>query len=150
MRIIFTRNNTIVSRAIREVTREPVSHVALVLYGKYVVHSNFLGTRIESLEKFNRHSAIYEYIDVPPEHVCMGRVLEALSTGRGYDFPGMFYLGIRTLTPRWLRDTLPKANLWNVSGLFICTELVTYILSGKPDSMITPHQLYLQLANREK
>lgn len=148
MSIIFTRNNTIVSRGIRRVTGEPVSHVAILLYGKYVVHSNFLGTRIESLESFTKHSYIVYEVHLPEHHICLSRILSSLAAHRGYDFGAMLYLGILGLTPKWLRARLPNANLWNASGSFICTELVTYILDGKPDAMVTPLGLYNRLMEK--
>lgn len=57
-----------------------------------------------------------------------------------YDFGALFYLALRVLFP-WL----PKKNLWQTSGMFLCTEWVTEVLEGEEDSMITPYKLFLRL-----
>jgi hypothetical protein len=74
----------------------------------------------------------------------LGKVLED-TEGRSYDYTGLLYLGLRYYAKRYLGVSLPKVNLWQISGMFTCTEFVTKVLSGKEDSLITPYQLFLLL-----
>ena len=89
------------------------------------------------------HGEIVYSLDVPdhPE-----RILDGIARKRHalYDFGAMFYLGLRCLLP-WL----PKKNLWQCTGMDMCTEWATDILDGEPDSMITPYQLYQKLVASE-
>ena len=61
---------------------------------------------------------------------------------RFYDVLGFLYLGLRLLFP-WL---LPKKNLWQVTGMFMCTEFLTEFTHGQELSLITPDQLYYKLS----
>jgi len=61
-----------------------------------------------------------------------------------YDFKALLWCGLMLTLRRWFPKWIPKQNLWQSSGMFMCTELITAIL-GEVDSMITPYQLYLKL-----
>lgn len=130
---------------IRKITGEPVSHVAIRMRG-IVTHSNFLGVHTEWHEDFYKHSTIRYF--VPIRDLDNVRLWASLLTAqrKPYDFGAMFYLGLRYLFPKWM----PKQNLWQSSGAYMCTEFVTYVLKGEPDSMITPYQLYQQLRGELK
>lgn len=141
MRILFTRNSTLLSRLICRVTREPVSHCALH-YGDFVIHSNLWGVHCQPVGTFT--SDVIYSLDVPdrPDAVIAGL---AKYQGSAYDFGALLYLGLRALFP-----SLPKQNLWQSSGLFLCTEWVTTILNDKADSMITPYRLFLELESTQE
>lgn len=143
MRILFTKNNSIVSRLIRRVTGEPVSH-CVVDCGGWIIHSNFLGVHVELIQSFEKSSEIVFECGIPYD---TQRVMSALAAHEGamYDFGGMAYLGLKCLFP-----FLPKKNLWQHTGMYLCTEWVTEILDGRPDSMITPYQLYLKLSQSKE
>lgn len=131
------------SRVIRRLTGEPVSHCAIEL-GGWVIHSNLLGLHMEMASTFRRSSQVLFEISSP---LGWSDVLSMLqkNEGRPYDFGAFFYLGLRCLLPR-----LPKKNLWQSSGMFLCTEWVTAVLSGNPDSMITPYKLYMALNSKQE
>ena len=59
--------------------------------------------------------------------------------GHPYDFGALFYLAARRVCP-WL----PKKNLWQCSGMFLCTEWVTRYLDGAEDSMKTTVDLSVE------
>jgi hypothetical protein len=61
-----------------------------------------------------------------------------------YDMGAGFFIGLSFLARRYLKIPLPKVNLWQSSGMFICTEWATESI-GEVDSMITPYGLYLKL-----
>lgn len=139
--ILFTRGDTWWSDIICSVLDEPVSHVA-VLRDNIVYHSDLLGVRKELYEEFaERQSSIIS--------VGVGRIdnlEERYSQYRhySYDVLAMLFIGLSFIVRRFLPVPLPKANLWEVTGMFICTEWVTKVL-GKVDSMITPWGLYKKL-----
>ena len=126
------------SRLIRAVTGEPCSHVVIEAAG-FIIHSNLLGVHAESEESFTPD--IVFSVPIPNNY---DRLLGAFAgmNGSPYDFGAMFYLGARRLFP-WL----PKKNLWQCTGMFLCTEWITKYLDGAEDSMITPYKLYERLTN---
>lgn len=139
--ILFTKGNHWWSDVICSVLAEPVSHVS-VLRGDTVYHSDLLGVRHEPLSKFLERQEKVIYVSV-------GRIgnLEykyAKYSHYQYDILSMLFIGLSFLTRRFLGIPLPKSNLWNITGMYICTEWVTSVL-GKVDSMITPWGLYKKL-----
>jgi len=140
MKVLFTSSNSPLSRLIRKITGEQVSHCALRVYD-CVIHSNLLGVHMEPFESFN--SSIIESVELPDN---LEKVINLLAKydGNFYDFGALFYLGLRSLFP-----FLPKANLWQTTGMFLCTEWITEVVDGKENSMITPHQLYLKLKGEQ-
>jgi hypothetical protein len=150
MNILFTRSNTWMSKIIREVTGEPVSHCAIRAEG-FVIHVNLLGLQIEKTEDFYKTNQLIYHVElgdgrIGSRHAGLTFLLEKIS-GKGrmaYDIGALLYLGARYILP-----FLPKKNLWQCTGMYLCTELITEILDNKEDSMITPYKLYLKLANKE-
>ena len=138
---MFTASYSIMSRAIRHLTGEPCSHVALECDG-WVVHSNLLGVRVDSLKEFSSHSQIRYSVPIP---MTTGTILSNYLEHRRahYDFGALLYLGLRVIPV--VGHLLPKKNLWQSSGMYLCTEWATSVIDGKTDSMITPYQLYLRL-----
>jgi hypothetical protein len=122
------------------VTGEPVSHVAIECAG-WIIHSNLLGVHVELPQTFYRHSTVLYAVDQPFD---MEHLMQTLSKydQHSYDFGGLLYLGLQALIP-WL----PKKNLWQQTGMFLCTEWVTSVIYGYEDHMITPYQLYLRLSS---
>jgi hypothetical protein len=110
----------------------------------FVIHSNLLGVHVESLETF---SSKVDILGIVPVSVPESSVRAALRKFEGapYDIGAMLYLGLRYLIP-----ALPKKNLWQTSGLFLCTELVTQLIGPDEDHLITPYQLYLRLTSQHK
>lgn len=136
MQIIFTKNNSIMSRIIRRLTREPVSHCAILDEG-YIVHSNLLGVNVSKPADF--HSEIMFRVEIEYDSDKLATSVEKYK-GRFYDFGALLYMGARCIF-----KGLPKKNLWQCSGMFLCTEWVTQVLENREVSDITPYQLYLLL-----
>lgn len=143
MNILFTKSNSLMSRIIRAVTKEPVSHCAIE-DGGFVIHSNLLGVHIESLEHFSKKCEIGYSVEASITIVQVRNSL-AKYEGSGYDIGGLLYLGLRLVLP-----CLPKKNLWQSSGMFLCTEWVTEVLDGTADSLITPYGLYQRLIEQKE
>lgn len=142
MNILFTKSDTLMSKLIRKVTGEPFSHCALRVSGGFIIHVNLLGLQVQSSASFGESNEVVEvvYVDTDWPNVIAAMV------GKGhifYDFGALCYLALRCIMP-----FLPKKNLWQCSGMYLCTEFVTEVLDSKEDSMITPYKLYLKLANK--
>lgn len=137
--IHFTKSNKIGSRIIRKVTGEDVSHCVLEKNG-IVLHSTFTGVEIVPLRVFKEENTILYTISGTKTDVKFAEVIDKY-WGAKYDFFALLGLGIRLLWPR----LMPKRNLWQVSGMFLCTEFVTSVLGGRENSEITPYKLYLRL-----
>ncbi len=145
MDIIFTKNDrSLFSRVIRSVTHEPVSHVALRT-GPFVVHSNWKGINVTSFVKFQQQNKIIFSYPLEGSDSKLYNVLNL--EGSGYDLPALLYLGCKLALAK-VGIKLPKKNLWTLSGMYICTEFVSYVIYGKEDSMITPYKLYLRLTEK--
>lgn len=150
MQILFTKSQSVLSKAIRDITKEPVSHVALQ-FGWFVVHSNLLGLHIETADTFKKHSEVVYNLapakdDESKDLIKLNNLLEQFE-GSWYDFGGLIFLGIVLFLKARIKISLPKVNLWQSSSMFLCTEWVTEYLDGMPDSMITPYKLYLKLVS---
>jgi len=144
MYLLFTRSNSIMSRLIRSVTGEPVSHVA-VSYGDLVIHSNLLGVRQEFLSTFTKHSTVVYSLEVSG-NIDVWEKLKQYE-GSTYDFGALFYLLL--LHVPVIRSILPSnKNLWQSTSMFLCTEWAITVTDGEEDSVITPYQLYLRKAKK--
>ena len=145
MRILFTRSSSPLSRLIRSVTGEDVSHCAIQV-DNYIIHSNLKGLHIESLEDFMGAPGveIVHTIDLESDYQKI-LLLFCRYQHSMYDFGGLLYLGLRAMIP-----VLPKANLWQSTGMFLCTEWVTEYVESSPDSSITPYKLFLRLSKEQE
>jgi len=140
--LLFTASNMPGSWLIRNVTKEPLSHVGIQI-GDAIIHSTILkGVTVDSYNQFMCNKTIVWSIplNVPKDHLY-----EIPNTlGAKYDILGLLYLGLRYLIP-----ILPKKNLWQMTGMFMCTEFVTDVINEKEDSMITPYGLYTKLKDKK-
>lgn len=147
MQILFTNNNTVLSKAIRYLTHEESSHCAIRI-NDFVLHSTVFGPEIRTYEYFTKRNHVVASV---PVHIDERKAIKLITTldGNRYDYAALLYLGLRYALRRYCSLSIPKANLWNVSGMYLCTELVTKLLYGKPDALITPQQLLNKLTNNK-
>lgn len=138
MHVLFTKGNNIFSRVIRWALRSDISHVAILKDG-LVYHSNLKGVHIQPLDRFIDKAKIVKTI---PYSIEQGRLLEVISQewGKPYDCVAFWWLGIRAIFSR-AGIKLPKADVRQITGMYICTELVTQVLIGE-ERQLTPDQLY--------
>ena len=139
MKILFTRSKYPLSKLICHLTEEPVSHCSIYdEENDWVYHSSFKGVERLSFEEFMT-SQVYiislSVADIPDleEHFDKHK-------NSWYDVFGLLFLGLRYLIPG-----LPKVNLWQITGMYLCTEWVTHLLYGIEDSLITPYKLFKEL-----
>lgn len=143
---LFTTSIYPLSKAITKVLREPVSHCAIYFPGSDTVyHMSFGGLKRESLVKFAEKNVIH--FELPLEnHTAFFEAYLEFRLWRdfkesSYDYPAFLAIGLRALG-LWPK----KVNLVNLTGSFLCTELVEVAIDGKEDKeMLTPYKLYLKL-----
>lgn len=112
----------------------------------YVIHSTLTGTAIITKKHFlDSHTIVAK---LPMDKCRLRSILAMLEEDSTYDFPGLLYLGLRYLLKRVFGWSIPKVNLWSLSGIYTCTEFVTKVISSSEDSMVTPYQLYLKLGGK--
>jgi len=143
--LVFTTRDTFVSKAIRYITEEPVSHVA-IRCNNIVVHSTGKGGVEETTwDEFQERYTMVSQAEVQANKQQVRGVVEQYKNAR-YDYPALLWLGARYLMKKYLRINIPKVNLWQITGMFTCTEFVTKVIDGEEDSLITPYQLYKRLS----
>lgn len=141
MKLIFTSSQSALSKAIRGVTGEDCSHVA-ILDGNWIIHSNLRGVNVDYAPEFLKHCTVEHSLDFDGSMVYPTLESKAHSF---YDVGALLFDGLCLLTRHYLKIPLPKSNLWQSSGMYMCTEWAQLVLGLKIDSMITPHGLYNQL-----
>lgn len=141
MEILFTKRSKLIYWALRE----PVTHVA-IRYCDWVIHSNSKGVRIEHYSEFCKVNPIIFRVEVELDfNEVMNVYINRQDTK--YDFLGATYLGLRSIFSR-VGIKLPKANLWNITGMDFCSELVADMLEMRDSSTLTPYQLYLKIGDK--
>lgn len=157
MRILFTKNNTVVSKWIRSVLNEPVSHIAFEFtHLETVVHANFFGTKPEFIQEFEQNSTIVFSKDFDiglVREVEIYRAYMKANCLRTFDFGGIIYRGIRTLLKRWFRIPIGSRNLWADKDMDYCVEAALRLgvdVTGieSKDEMLTPYGYYLLLEKK--
>lgn len=156
MKILFVKGHTAFSNMITNITKEAPSHCALD-FGWFVVHSNLLGVHMQWGSTFRKQCDLIYSLERTEEGLfqdlkdmsTLGKVLNKYEFSF-YDFGAFLFLGFSLLLRSWLKVPLPKANLWQATGLFLCTEWVSEVVDSEEDSMITPYGLYKKLKNSGK
>jgi len=156
MEILFTcRPSMPVSKLIMEITGESASHTA-IRNGDFVYQSSFLGVeQVKVADFLSEYKVVYSLKPVSgrlDEADLVERLVNRFTELRGtlYDFPGFLYLSLRYSLASAFNLKIPKKNLWQLSGMYICTEFVEDIIDIKSDPMITPYKLYLKLKDSGK
>ena len=141
MDILFTTSKYPTSWLIRKITGDDCSHCA-IRFKNLILHSDFMGVRIIPERDFLKKNIVLHTLKGVNSDMGIFSILHKYS-GKRYDFGGLLYLGLRYLLP-----FLPKANIWQTSGMFLCTEFITEVINGQEDSLITPHRLYERLKEK--
>lgn len=156
MKLVWTKGNSILSKAIRLITGDDCSHFAVVLYdgkpGEIMFESNLLGTHPAFFRTSLRsHQIVHEFdlvLEQPDEDAVWDKIVE-IYDGRKYDFFGALYLGIRKAMNRIFGTKLPESNAWARQDRYFCSEVFEALrgIKGIPEtpksnSMHTPHDYW--------
>ncbi len=156
MYLLFTTSDKLLAKVIRWATGEKCSHVAILVrdiyFGDYVIHSNWKGVTIEPFSSFLKENRIIHQLRIPNTWDNAEKIanLREGKYGSCYDFGALLFFGIVLFCRRLLGlRKWPKQNLWQSTGMYLCTELVTEFIDKKEDSLITPEQLYSKLVDKQ-
>lgn len=139
MSVLVTYGNNPFSAIIRRLTKEPASHIA-IRWDDWVLHSNLSGVVWATYADFAKEAVILDEIPIPQNlEKLLGFSARHVGIGR-YDYGGFVYAGLR-LGLRPIGVKLPKKNLWSMTGMFMCMELVEAYVYGKEDANMTPSKL---------
>jgi hypothetical protein len=144
-----------VSKLIMDVTGESTSHT-VIRNGDFIYQSSFMGVeQVKATDFLSEYNVVYSLKPVSgrlDEADLVERLVNRFTALKGtlYDFPGFLYLSLRYSLASAFKLNIPKKNLWQISGMYICTEFVEDIIDIQSDSMITPYKLYLKLKESGK
>lgn len=150
MLLIWTKSSMPLSKAIRWLAGEPVSHFGVVFDKSLVFHSNLYGAHLEWFDTFKKHCEIVYSMDIKgmtlEQEEAVYRSIVSRFDGYKYDFRAFFYFGWRLLMRKIFRKPLPAKNRWDNEKHLLCTE----IASGFPEpflykadsSITTPYALF--------
>lgn len=151
MKLMWTRSSAPLSKVIRWISKEPVSHFVVCFDNKWVIHSNLLGVHLNWLSTFTKHCEIVYTIECDLSLENEEKVYRSLLDNfdeRGYDFGAFFYFLFRGLLYKFLKIPMPAQNKWGNKDKFLCTEIsqvlpkdvITIDVSNV--DIITPYKLY--------
>ena len=154
MKIIFTKNTTIISKLIRWGLKESVSHVAIVFDNKIVFHSNFIGTNIQWFNEFKKHNnvvltLVYD-MSLDEEELIYQDVIDK-NIAKQYDYTAFLFFTFRTILHKLFGTKYPIKNPANRSWAWICTEAIGSLPNRfQPKtpidlSITSPYSLYIAL-----
>jgi hypothetical protein len=144
---LFTKNKSPGSWLIRKITRQPVSHVALVFYNHgecLVFHSKLLGgVELLPLAKFLEKN---EIVAEAPTGISTNQLfdifhLQERAPSAAYDYGAILFWFFVLMLGR-LGFKRPKSNLWQTSSVFLCTEVLFQALNWPQRRMLTPWEVY--------
>lgn len=150
--IVWTKSDLPISRLIRFLARESVSHMAIVIDNKIVFHSNFYGAHLKWLTSFlKRSEVVYELsldLTFDEEERIYQRLIHQFDE-QPYDWGAIAYWFYAMLRHRITGWALPKSNPWGSDRGFLCVELAECLdvlgLDLSDLDMVTPEALYFTL-----
>lgn len=158
MVICFSKSKMPLSKLIRWLSGDPVSHVIIVFDEKFAIHSNLYGVHLDWFNSLEKHVDIVyklEYkLSLKREEEVYRSLLDNFD-GRSYDWPAFFYLLWRGLLWKFLKKPLPSKNPWNEKDGYLCTEIAGCLpkwltgLETTDYSLVTPYKLY-EMLKRDK
>lgn len=153
IQIVFSKNNSCLSKVIRWLSNEPVSHVAIIFDQKIAFHSNLYGTHpnwfCSFLKKNEIVYAITLNMTLEQEEEIYLKIPQY--DGKWYDFGALFYMLYRGILHKLFNTPIPQTNIFGKEDQFLCVELAQ-ILDPHLEKLdvITPYQLYLILKDKYK
>jgi hypothetical protein len=153
MILVFTHSDKAFSKAIMNITGEPVSHCAVII-NEYVIHSNMLGVRVDKVRDFLDHNKIVVSLRMSQEDQkrlllmilletqILAKYAKLAKKRTMYDYGGFVFLGLNLILNKIFGVKLSDKNLWQESGAYLCTELLQEIIDKSYiNSMVTPYKL---------
>lgn len=146
---LFSNNKLIGSKIISEGTKhlEPntpkISHVAVLVNGRWVHEATGAGVHISSYDLWSKHHTEVDRVQLESkEYQVIADKFREIK-GKKYDYLGVFFLAL-CIIPTFLGFKLPKVNKWQSKTRFFCCEVLGF-LTGKYYGMSAPNQILASL-----
>lgn len=127
MKLLWTKSDLCLSKAIRHILHEDSSHFAFIFDDDHrlVFHSNFIGAHVEWSERFLSKVEVVFSIDIPMTDEEAEEIYNKLPKLQNswYDFGGLAYFAWRALLKFAFNLPLPTKNKWAHRDAFLCTEM---------------------------
>ena len=159
MQICFTKSKLPLSKLIRWLSGDPVSHVVIVFDDEFAIHSNLYGVQLNWYHTMLKHMTVVYTIDyklsLKKEEEIYRSMLDNFD-GRNYDWPAFMYLLWRGLLWKFFKKPLPIKSLWSDQDGYLCTEIAGKLpkwltgLETNDYSLVTPMKLYTMLESAKK
>lgn len=150
--LLWTKSNTIGSKAIRDITESKSSHMAWMLDEHLIFHANHKGCHVEWIQRFlNKNQIVYRIdLDLLTLQGEEKLYLELIKyDGQPYDYPALWYNALSWIAYRLKLMPRRTANRWGSNHKHICIELARPLETMQIElpelDMITPDELYLYL-----
>lgn len=150
IRLVWTKNNLVLSKLIRWAFAEPVSHFAMCFDDRLVFHSSLTGAEPVWARRFlATHDIVFTLmLRVPPEieDKIYDRIYAQFWRSRPYDWGAFFYFFVTGLAHKVFGRPMPTRNLWGDRDSYLCIEIAEVLRPAidLPDEldMLTPMALY--------
>jgi hypothetical protein len=124
--IVFTHSDKIGSILIRDLTQSQTSHMAWLLDGKLVFHSNHKGCHVEWIKNFLDVNVIIKRIDLDmltleEEEKLYLEILKY--DGKKYDHGAFWFQGFCWIASKIGFKGRPTVNKWGSKYRYLCLEL---------------------------
>jgi hypothetical protein len=157
--IVFTFSDKIGSIAIRDLTKSKTSHMAWVLDGRLVFHSNHKGCHVQWIQNFLNENVIAKRIDLDMLTLEQEEqlYLEIIKyDGQKYDWGALYGQGLQWILSKIGYGLNKKVIKWGSKHRYLCLELAKPLEKFNielPDlEHIIPDELfaYLKTALKDK
>jgi len=130
--LVFTRSNSIISRAIRYFTNGQYSHVAVLFKENLIIESDWSGVVLSSLKKYPDHKIVSISGGKADRYLFINSLLSKV--GDGYDYSLLFgNLLYRVLgRANWVLGLTDTPNKW------ICSEIIAQSLADAGEEFKDP------------
>ena len=160
MQIIFSKNKSPLSRAIRWVLNEPCSHVAFVFGDTWLLQANLLGMNTHWFAQWLEKNDVVQELTYPMDKISEWLLLHQIADqylDAKYDYSAFAYFAVRALAHKFFKIPMPTRCPWNNRQKYLCEEVVGIIprqITKLPDGLdlaaITPFGMYNLLKGYQK
>lgn len=128
MRLLFSKNNKIMSYLIRWGAESDSSHFAVEFDDAVILQSNILkGVNLVSSNEFYKHNEIVHKIefkfDLDTEESIWQPLVKRLASKSKYDYKLLLYWSLQVLKHRIFGTPYPSSPKWDDAKKYMCIEI---------------------------
>jgi len=153
IKLLWTNSKLPLSKFITWGLDEPVSHFAIMFFGRIILHSNVLGFHVVGINSFKKWNdiRIEKELKIGQQN-GVDLMLELIEKhdAKGYDFKAFFFFVWRGILRKFFRIKLPSKSSNAGPNEILCTEAANMIplprlqekLKGHDLAIVSPYALY--------